>query len=56
MNGHVYIHFTDIRDACWALSTIRLAKKAWSIGYVSWGQTTKARCATSRTVTELTDL
>ncbi|KAH7000046.1 RNA recognition motif 2-domain-containing protein [Ilyonectria destructans] len=33
VNGHVYIHFADIRDACWALSTIRLAKKAWSIGY-----------------------
>ncbi|KAF7545906.1 hypothetical protein G7Z17_g8797 [Cylindrodendrum hubeiense] len=41
VNGHVYIHFTDIRDACWALSTIRLTKKAWSIGYVNWGQITK---------------
>ncbi|KAH7144667.1 hypothetical protein B0J13DRAFT_635969 [Dactylonectria estremocensis] len=47
VNGHVYIHFTDIRDACWALSTLRLAKKAWSIGYLNWGQFIKEGSDTS---------
>ncbi|KAK7409045.1 hypothetical protein QQX98_008806 [Neonectria punicea] len=40
-DGHIYIHFTDIRDACWAFSAIRLAKKAWNIAYVNWGHVFK---------------
>ncbi|KAF7561896.1 hypothetical protein G7046_g2245 [Stylonectria norvegica] len=35
VDGHVYIHFSDIRDACSAHSGIRMLKQAWDVGYVS---------------------
>ncbi|KAI5457928.1 RNA recognition motif 2-domain-containing protein [Mariannaea sp. PMI_226] len=34
-DGHVFIHFFDLRDASWALPAIRLAQKSWSVFYTN---------------------
>lgn len=35
LDGHVRIHFADIRDSCSTLAGIRLAEKGWKVDYTS---------------------
>ncbi|KAH6893609.1 RNA recognition motif 2-domain-containing protein [Thelonectria olida] len=35
-DGRISAHFFDIRDACWALSALRLAKNGWTVCYANY--------------------
>ncbi|CAM1510293.1 Fc.00g006280.m01.CDS01 [Cosmosporella sp. VM-42] len=41
VNRHVYVHFSDIRDACSVCSGIRLSKQGWEVSYMSPSQIAK---------------
>lgn len=41
--GHVYIRFSDIRDACSAYSSIRLAGATWQVEYADSGPAAQVR-------------
>ncbi|KEY67275.1 hypothetical protein S7711_04528 [Stachybotrys chartarum IBT 7711] len=41
MNDHVFVYFTDIRDACSVHASIRLMEKNWTVDYIGTSQMSK---------------
>ncbi|KFA65487.1 hypothetical protein S40285_00434 [Stachybotrys chlorohalonatus IBT 40285] len=41
INDHVFVYFTDIRDACSVHASIRLMEKNWTVDYIGTSQMSK---------------